>query len=570
MTGISFSENTVKNILFFLLRKVFEENFSLEEKLFEKFKKDPEFQRIKEEIYSKEYIQEGKFFCGSLGEILGENSLFFSSKDFNLSFLSGIVFKNFTLFPGGNNFLIYFYENTFRSQEFTRWGLKPSQIGSLLKVLSFLYNAFNYEFLKKDFPVQLLQEIGWCVWDNFEYAPHIRKKILDIIKNDLQSLKDKVRKKLPIFLAKKPLREDFFLTYQPPLSPSIMISYPCSYAPKPIPNSLLIVVENYPFAHVDWDRKLKKLYQAGITELKYVHFEKDYFLFLFLQKGESKKIEELWYTPIRLVVIMLSFGDFVDFVQLHPEKDAIRKVLEFLIKFLLPQHVKKLESSPELKERMIKKFFNLIVKVKRRLRGGEVKYSLNLEKSTNEIKEELKKELKDYLNELLKIKKEKCKTIYKNEKCLACEEKEKLMGKFCENCYTFRKNYALHFFKTLKNLQLLEKFFTCKITEKEWENMRNEIKNIPKFRGRTFEFIKKEALKWLGYYIKFCDEKTKKETLQKNKVSKWLEAGRYFDKSLTKILESIPKFKENPLKWKDEICAHIKQEICEYIKQKIF
>jgi len=570
MTGISFSENTVKNILFFLLRKVFEENFSLEEKLFEKFKKDPEFQRIKEEIYSKEYIQEGKFFCGSLGEILGENSLFFSSKDFNLSFLSGIVFKNFTLFPGGNNFLIYFYENTFRSQEFTRWGLKPSQIGSLLKVLSFLYNAFNYEFLKKDFPVQLLQEIGWCVWDNFEYAPHIRKKILDIIKNDLQSLKDKVRKKLPIFLAKKSLREDFFLTYQPPLSPSIMTSYPCSYAPKPIPNSLLIVVENYPFAHVDWDRKLKKLYQAGITELKYGHLEEDYFLLLFLQKGKSKKIEELWDTPIRLLVIMLSFWDFVDFVQLHLEKDptcvnAIKRILEILIKVFLPKkYIKILESNPKLKEKAINEFFNNIVEKRSLSRKGR-KYSLK------EDMNEIKKELKNNLNELFKTKKEKSGIIYKNhEKCLACEKNEKLIGKFCENCYTFRKNYALHFFKILENLQLLEKFFICKITEKERENVKNEFKNIPKLRGRSFESVKKGALQWLGYYIKFCDEKTKKETLQKNKISKWLEEGRYFDKNLTKILESIPKFKKNPLKWKNEISDHIKQEICDYINQKIF
>jgi len=106
----------------------------------------------------------------------------------------------------------------------------------------------------------------------------------------------------------------------------------------------------------------------------------------------------------------------------------------------------------------------------------------------------------------------------------------------------------------------LEKFFAGQLTKRELNQIENKLKEIKKFKNRSFRYIKNRALEWLKEYIKFCNKKTEKEILW-NKSSKWLEEGKIFDSSLTAILKSIPEFNKNPLEWKDKIFKWIEQQL---------
>jgi len=552
MTGLEMIEHEIiKKFLFDLfefLGKIPENPISFEKnpsKFFSKFlEKALKFQEIKNNKYD--------IFLGSLGEALSENSLDTNLKNFNPAFLSGKIFKLHTLYPWGYNLLIYFFEDTLGYENLNRLGMiDSSRLVSLLSILSFLYNAFSYNILKpqKVIPPKLLQKIR-CVGSNLENIPDIRNKILNSkkMKNEFQILESEIKKKLPAFLAKKSLEKDFFLIHEEePDSFVIVEAIEKAEKDKKKERSdsfLVVVVEDYPFANINWKKEIAKFYEIKKNLIIAPYFKGDHFLFFSFQKGDLIRKGNYNCVPIRLVIVMLSHWSYLFLALLLFEKyypaheDFLEMLFEYWIKACYTKYFPYIEKDPKIKKEVIQEIFNTLE-------------NINPEKSPlldSKIRIEIKKSIKTKIKN-----KEK-------KQCLACNKNIKNEGgRFCIKCYD-KKNYALNFFKILKNLHLLEKFFAGQLTKTELNQIENKLKEIKKFKNRRFKYIKNRALEWLKEYIKFCDKKTEKEILP-NKALRWLEKGENFDNSLTEILKSIPEFNKNPLEWKDKIFNWVEQQL---------
>jgi len=503
------------------------------------FEKNPSkfFSEFLEKAFKFQEIKNNKYdiFLGSLGEALLENPLDFNLKNFNPIFLSGKIFKIHTLYPWGYNLLIYFFEDTLGYENLNRLGMiDSSRLVSLLSTLSFLYNAFSYHILKpqKVIPSKLLQKIEVYVGSNLEHMPDIRNKILNSkkMKNEFQILENEIKKKLPVFLVKKSLERDFFLMN------------------KVEPDGLFVVVEDYPFANINWKKEVVGFYEIKKNLITVPYFRGDHFLFFYFQKGDLTKKGNYKDIPVRLVIIMLSYWSYLllayllfkDFYPFY--EDFLEKLLEYWVKSRyskLFSYIKNSKTKKKVIKEVIQKIFNIWE-------------NTNLE-TFPLLDSKIRIEIKKFIKTRVKNKEKKeCLT-------LTCDKNIDKGGRFCTTCYD-KRNYALNFFKILKNLYLLEKFFAGQLTKRELNQIENKLKEIKKFKNRSFRYVKNRALEWLKEYIKFCDKKTEKEILW-NKSSKWLEEGKIFDSSLTAILKSIPEFNKNPLEWKDKIFKWIEQQL---------
>jgi len=217
------------------------------------------------------------------------------------------------------------------------------------------------------------------------------------------------------------------------------------------PDGLFVVVEDYPLANINWKKEVVGFYEIKKNLITVPYFRGDHFLFFYFQKGDLTKEGNYKDIPVRLVVIMLSYWSYLllayllfrDFYPFY--EDFLEKLLEYWVKSRyskLFSYIKNSETKKEVIKEAIRKIFNI---------WENSNFSETFPFLDSKIRIDIRKEIDEFIKTRIKNKEKK--------QCLACNKNKKNEGgRFCIECYD-KKNYALNFFKILKDLHLLEKFF---------------------------------------------------------------------------------------------------------------